>query len=197
MTDGGTPLGLDPEDLDGHTIEELTDYLDAGRVPADPSIDGSPGCALALDALERLRSLTPDLIARDTEEEPEPDASWVQSILDGIAMDARAGRRIPLTPPDEHADLALTEGALRGIVRAAENAFPGILIGRCRIDGDLTVHDAEVALAVEVSVPFGTRIRQFADELRAEIAARIDAHTALRVTAIDITVQDISSGKVE
>ena len=39
------------EDLDGHTIEELSDYLDAGRTPVDASIEGSPGCRIALDAL--------------------------------------------------------------------------------------------------------------------------------------------------
>src|SRR5690606_10365468 len=68
--DDATPLGLDPSDLDGHTIEELTDYLDAGREPANSSIDSSAGCVLALDALERLRALTPALMARDEAAEP-------------------------------------------------------------------------------------------------------------------------------
>ncbi|MEB4613714.1 hypothetical protein OOT08_03585, partial [Leucobacter sp. M11] len=79
-----TVLGMEPEDLDGHTIEELSNYLEAGRAPADPSIDGSPGCKIALDALERLRTLSPELLAADTEAEPEPEESWVQSILAGI-----------------------------------------------------------------------------------------------------------------
>lgn len=194
MTDeGNLPLGLDISDLDGHTIEELTDYLDAGRVPADPSIDGSPGCVLALDALERLRLLTPALVARDEAAEPEADPSWVQSILSGIAMDARSGRRIPLSDPDETSDLAITEGAVRGLIRAAENVFPGILIGRCRLNGDVTASDAEVGVEVDVSVPFGEPILQLVDRLRSEIAARLRRHTRLAVTGIDITVHDIST----
>lgn len=194
MTDeGNLPLGLDISDLDGHTIEELTDYLDAGRTPTDPSIEGSPGCVLALDALERLRALTPVLIARDEAAEPAPETSWVQSILSGIAMDARSGRRIPISDPDETSDLAITEGAVRGLIRAAENVFPGILIGRCRLNGDLTASDAEVAVAVDVSVPFGEPIMQLADRLRSEIAARLRRHTRLAVTGIDITIRDIST----
>jgi len=191
--EGNLPLGLDPGDLDGHTIEELMDYLDAGRSPADPSIEGAPGCVLALDALERLRALTPALVAQDEAAEPEPEASWVQSILSGIAMDARAGRRIPLSDPDDSSDLAITEGAVRGVIRAAENVFPGILIGRCRLNGDVTAIDATVSVEIDVSVPFGQPIVQLANRLRAEIAARLRTHTRLAVTGIDITVHDIST----
>lgn len=189
--EGRMPLGLDPGDLDGHTIEELTDYLDAGRTPADASIDDSPGCALALDALERLRVLTPALMAHDEATEPAPEPGWIQSILSGIALDARSGRRIPLAEPEEGSDLAITEGAVRGLIRAAENVFPGILIGRCRLNGDVTDLDASIGVEVDVSVPFGEPIARLADRLRSEIAARLRVHTRLSVTGIDITVHDI------
>ena len=46
---------LEPGDLDGHSIDELTDYLDAGMQPADPSIDDSPACQNALAAIIRIR----------------------------------------------------------------------------------------------------------------------------------------------
>ncbi|WP_460780258.1 hypothetical protein [Microbacterium shaanxiense] len=191
--DGRLPLGLEPDDLDGHTIEELTDYLDAGRTPADPTIDASPGCALALDAMERLRALTPALMARDEASEPDPEPGWIQSILSGIALDARSGRRIPLVDPDDGSDLAITEGAVRGLIRAAENVFPGILIGRCRLNGDVAVRGAEVGVEIDVSVPFGEPIAQLANRLRSEIAVRLDRHTQFAVTGIDITVHDIST----
>ncbi|MGM7667670.1 hypothetical protein [Microbacterium sp. A93] len=191
--EGRLPLGLDPGDLGGHTIEELTDYLDAGRTPADPSIDDSSGCALALEALARLRALTPELMARDAAAEPEPEPGWIQSILSGIMLDARSGRRIPLADADEASDLAITEGAVRGLIRAAENVFPGILIGRCRLNGDVTERDAPIGVEVDVSVPFGEPIVQLADRLRSEIFARLRAHTRLAVTGIDITVHDIST----
>jgi len=199
MNEHDTPdpwdLTTDPEDLDGHTIEELSDYLDAGRSPVDPSIEGSPGCRIALDALTRLRDLSPQLLAADTAEEPEPDESWVQSILAGIALDARAGRRIPLTTLDPDADLGITEGAVRGAIRAAENIVPGVVFGKCRFDGDITVPAEPVRVSVEVSVPYGQPIPDLVMLLRAEIRERLTAHTTLNVIGIDITVRDIQQAE--
>lgn len=185
------PLRMEPDDLDGHTIEELTDYLDAGRSPADPSIDESAGCRIALDALERLRALTPELIAADTAAESEVDESWVERILSGIALDARAGRRIPIAMDPPGMDAGITEGAVRGVIRAAESIVPGILVGRCRFDGDVTVPGGPVLVRVDVSVPYGMPIPDLADRLRAEISRRLSAHTTLNVTGIDITVSDL------
>lgn len=179
------------EDLDGHTVEELSDYLDAGRTPVRASIEGSPGCRIALDALTRLRELTPELFAADTAAEPEPDETWVQSVLAGIALDARAGRRIPLTTPASDADLGITEGAVRGVIRAAEQTVPGVVVGKCRFDGDVAVPDEPVRVCVDVSVPYGEPIPDLADRLRTEISARLMTHTTLNVTGIDITVHDV------
>jgi uncharacterized alkaline shock family protein YloU len=182
---------MEPEDLDGHTIEELSDYLDSERSPADRSIDESAGCQIALDALERLRALTPELLASDTAAEPEADETWVQSILAGIALDARAGRRIPIVIDLPGADAGITEGAVRGVIRAAENTFPGVLIGRCRFEGDVTVPGEPILVRVDVSVAYGLPILDLVDLLRAEIAMRLRAHTTLNVTGIDITVSDL------
>lgn len=197
MTEDDAPelraLGMEPDDLDGHTIEELTDYLEAGRQPADPSIDGSAGCRLALDALERLRGLTPALIAADTAHEDEADAGWVQQILGEIALDARAGRRIPLASPEPYADLGITEGAVRGLIRGAEEQVPGVVIGRCRIDGELTTVGAPIRVQVDVSVPYGQPIRTMTQRLRSEIDRRLTTHAELHVTEVDITVHDIQS----
>ena len=183
--------GMESEDLDGHNIEELSDYLDAGRTPANPSIDESAGCQIALDALERLRTLTPGLIAADTAAEPQPDESWVHNILAGIAMDARAGRRIPIIVEHSDADLGITEGAVRGVIRAAENMVPGVLVGRCRFDGDVTVPGEPVRVRVEASVPYGSPIPDLVDRLRSEISTRLAMHTTLNVTGVDITVSDL------
>jgi uncharacterized alkaline shock family protein YloU len=193
-------FGMDPEDLDGHTMEELSDYLEAGRTPANPSIDGSPGCQIALDALARLRALTPELLAADTAAEPPPKESWVQGILAGIALDARAGRRIPIDLPVSKADLGITEGAVRGLIRAAENIIPGVLIGKCRFDGDVTVPGEPVRVRIDVSVAYGAPIPDLTERLRQEISARLARHTTLTVTGIDIAVHDLQrlpTGKQE
>lgn len=185
------PRGMELEDLDGHTIEELSDYLDSGRTPANPSIDESAACQIALDALERLRDLTPDLIAADTAAETDADESWVQSILSGITLDARAGRRIPIGIGPDDADAGITEGAVRGAIRSAENTVPGVLVGKCWLDGDVTVPGEAVRVRIDASVPYGATIPDLVDRLRAEIANRLDAHTTLNVAGIDITVSDL------
>ncbi|QYM65199.1 Asp23/Gls24 family envelope stress response protein [Microbacterium sp. Se5.02b] len=184
-------LGLEPTDLDGHTLDELTDYLDAGRQPADRSIDESPGCQLALDALERLHGLGAELIAAEAAAEREVDQGWVDRILSGIAMDARAGRRIRFDSPDPTADLGITEGAIRGLIRSAERAVPGLLIGRCRLDGDLTEPGAPVRVTIDASALHGQPIPLIAEQLRAEVDRDLRAHTPLNVVAIDIAIRDI------
>ena len=184
-------LGLEPTDLDGHTLDELTDYLDAGRLPADRSIDESPGCQLALDALERLHGLGAELIAVETAAEPAVDENWVDRILSGIAMDARSGRRIPFGSPDPRVELGITEGAVRGLIRSAESAVPGLLIGRCRLDGDVTTKDAPIRIEIDASALHGQPIPVVAEQLRAEVDRGLRAHTELNIVAIDIAIRDI------
>lgn len=185
------PLGLEPTDLDGHTLDELTDYLEAGRQPRDPSIEESPGCQIALDALANLRGLGGQLIEHDAAASPDVDASWVDRILDGIALDARAGRRIPFESPEPSIDLGITEGAVRGLIRSAENAVPGLLVGRSRLDGDVTVPGEPIRVDIEASALYGEPLMQITERLRVEVAERLRAHTALNIVAIDIAIRDI------
>ncbi len=180
------------EDLDGHTIEKLSDYLDAGRTPVDASIEGSPGCRIALDALTRLRELTPELLASDTSlrnRSPTTPGCRVFSLA-SLWMRAPGGASHCQRPAPD-ADLGITEGAVRGVIRAAEHTVPGVVIGKCRFDGDVTVPGEPVRVRVDVSVPYGEPIPDLAERLRTEISARVMTHTTLNVTSIDITVHDI------
>ncbi|HEY0261032.1 MAG TPA: hypothetical protein VGC18_14405 [Lacisediminihabitans sp.] len=184
-------LGLDLDELDGHTIDELSDYLDSDRVPADPSIDNSPGCQLALQAMERLRTLSRSLIDADVAAAPVLGEGWVERILDSIAFDARAGRRIPIEHPSATADLGITEGAVRGLIRAAEADVGGVVVGRCRLAGDVAIPGAPVTVSVDASVLWGQPIPENVRLLRNAIAKRLSAHTQLNVVAIDVTIHDI------
>lgn len=184
-------LGLEPDDLDGHTLDELTDYLEAGREPRDPSIEGSAGCQLALDALAHLRGLGGQLIDADTAAMPPVEESWVDRILGGIALDARAGRRIPFVGDDPSEEFAITEGAVRGLVRSAENAVPGILVGRSVLHGDVTEPGSPITVGIEVSALYGTPIPDAVERLRAEVRERVGRHTDLTLAAVDIAVRDI------
>ena len=184
-------LGLEPSDLDGHTLEELTDYLEAGRLPLDPDIEGSPGCQLALDALERLRGLGGQLMEADTAAMPEVDDSWVDRILSGIALDARAGRRIPFEEAEAGVDFGITEGVVRGLIRSAENAVPGILVGHSTLEGDATTVGAPIRITIEVNALYGESILAAVERLRQEVGERVHRHTDLALTGIDITVRDV------
>lgn len=178
-------------DLDGHTLDELEAYLDAGRSPRIDSIEQSPGCQLALESLERLRRLTADMV-REDEQEAATDDSWVDWILSGIALDAHAGRRIPYRDADPH-DLGVTEGAVRGLIRQVEETLEGVVIGRCRLEGDIETSQAPTRIVVEVCLPFGPPIPELADQLRVRILEDVAAHTDLTVAAVDIVVTDVGT----
>ncbi|MFD1715731.1 Asp23/Gls24 family envelope stress response protein [Amnibacterium flavum] len=184
-------LALEPDDLDGHTIDELSDYLDRDMTPPDPSIDGSAGCQIALDALERLREVSRAVLLADQAAPVPPDESWVTRVLLGIAVDARAGRDVPLTSTEPGAELAITEGAIRGLIRAAGDTVGGLLIGRVRLDGDVLVPGAPVRVTVDASVGWGQRIPDVVSRIRDAIHTQLLRHTELNVVAIDVNVHDI------
>jgi uncharacterized alkaline shock family protein YloU len=176
------------DDLDGHTIEELSDYLDAGRKPYDPSIENSPGCRIALDALVRLRSASLRLLEAEATDEPEPEESWIGGILANIGREARAGRRIPIEHPDPAADLGITEGSVRGLIRAAADTVDGLIVGRTALEGDVTVPGEPITVALEATAYFGHPIPATTELLREAVRSALELHTDLVITAVDVTI---------
>ena len=179
------------DELSGHTFEELSDYLDRDRTPADPSIDGSPECQTALSGMQRLRRTHRALLRRDVLRESEREDSWVSSILQHISLEARAGRDIPISHPSPTARLSVTEGAVRGILRAAGDNVPGIIVGRCRLDGKVSEPGAPVTVRVDATVLEGENIPSLADRLREALYTALRQHTELAVEAVDITIRDL------
>lgn len=179
--------------LNGHTIEQLSDYLDSGRTPADPSIDDSPDCEIALRGLERLRRAQQVLLDRDLERASLRDDDWVASILNNITLEAHAGREIPLTHPSPTARLVVTEGAVRGILRETGDRMQNVFVGRCVLVGDITVPGASIAIRVDVTVFPGENIPRLAEQLRHAMFASLGKYTELIVSAIDITVSDLQA----
>ena len=185
----------DPDDdaLDGHSIEQLSDYLDAGRTPRDESIESSPGCLIALASLERLRVAAWVLIEAEADAEPERDSAWIGRLMGTISREARAGRDIPISSDDASVALSVTEGSVRGLIRAAGDEVGGVLIASCALDGDVTVPGEPVVVAVTASVAWGLSLPQLAAELRASITAALTRHTELLIERIDVTISDIHS----
>lgn len=176
--------------VDGHSLDELSDYLDRGRQPPDLSIDESPECQVALTSLQRLRDVSTASLALDVARQPQVDESWLRGVLSGIAREARAGRDIPLASKPA-TSLAITEGAVRGVLRAAGERVDGVVIGRCRLDGDVTRPGAPVVVRIDASVLWGLRIPEVAELVRRAVAQDLMRHTELVIASIDVTVHDV------
>lgn len=178
------------DSLDGHTIEELGDYLDSGREPRDASIENSPGCQLALESLERLRTSTWAMLEAEARDRPDDDA-WLGRVMAGIAREAHAGRAIPIAHPDPSVSLAVTEGSVRGLVRAAGDGIDGVLVASCTLVGDVTVPGEPIDVNTTVSVVFGQNLHAVAQAVRERIAESLALHTELLVRSINVTVGDV------
>lgn len=188
MTESRSPL--DPQFLDGHTVEELSDYLDRGRTPADPAIESSPGAQNALAALARLRSIAPKVLEADAKARKPRNDGWIQRILDQIGVQAHAGRDIPIHHDEVGADLSISEGAVRAIVREVGDDLDGAIVERCRLDGEVDVPGSPVTIRIDISIFDGADSRQVLESLREGILAALALHTELTVAEVIIHVQD-------
>ncbi|QHC68240.1 Asp23/Gls24 family envelope stress response protein [Rathayibacter oskolensis] len=179
------------DDFDGHTLDELSDYLDRGRQPYDPSIEGSAACRLALANLTRLNELSARALRRESEREPDRDEVWIAGLLDAIRAEVRSGRDVPVRHPDPTLRLALTEAAVRGMIRRAGDTMGGVIMGRCTLDGDVTTPGAVIRVDVTFALEFGLTVAEVGDRLRERIRYALERHTELVVGAIDVTVDDV------
>ncbi|TPW71675.1 Asp23/Gls24 family envelope stress response protein [Schumannella sp. 10F1B-5-1] len=189
----------------GYDLEALSAYADRGRTPAIAAIDADPECLAVLDSIERLGTLTRELVADDAERMPPPDENWIRALLESITREVRAGRDIPFPESDDTARFVVTEGAVRQLLREAGDAVPGVLVGRVGLrvtaapgagdDGSGTT-EATPALDradvdVRISVAHGTPLAAAADAVRAAASAALLRSTPLEPGAIDVTIDDI------
>jgi hypothetical protein len=183
------------DDLDGHPMEELGDYLDRGRTPYDPSIENSAACRLALANMARVQELARNALERESELDPDRDDAWISGLLDTIRTEIRSGRDVPIGHPDPTLRLALTEAAVRGMIRRAGDTMGGVVMGRCVLDGDVTTPGQPIRVEVTASIEYGLAVDATADRLRGRIAAALDEHTELDVVRIDVTIDDVYPGE--
>jgi hypothetical protein len=172
------------------TLERLADYLDAGREPYDPVIEDVPENAGQLAVLERLRSLSGQIVADDAAAEPAPDPSWFSAVMDRVRREARSGRDIPLLSDGLGDRLHMTEGAVRGLIREAGDTVPGAVVISCSIDGSLSELGAPLHVEVVISALRGEFVPVMADEVREAVALRLIGQE-LVVESVDIVVGDI------
>ncbi|MFS4505458.1 Asp23/Gls24 family envelope stress response protein [Clavibacter sp. Sh2141] len=191
--DGDRLPGAPALDADGEPLDmaALADYLDRGRTPRVAAYEDDPEVRNALRALERVRDLGRELVQVEAEEADAPGDDFFRGVLSHISRESRAGRDIPLSHPDPAVRLALTEGAVRTLVRQAGDEVPGVLVGRCTLDGDVTRAGEPVRVALTVSVVWGEPLPELAQRVRERVHAALLRHTELRVAGIDVTVVDV------
>lgn len=178
-------------EYDGHSIEELSEYLDRGRSPANKRIESSAKCRAALQQLEQLQDLGNRWFNDRVAAEAQHSESWIAGMLRAIAKYPRQGRHIPLPGSHAAAGLTISESALAGIVRTAEHMVPGVIIGRCRFRGEVAEAGAPILIEIDASVPFGVPITVVATRLREAIATTVHEQTGLNICGIDIRVRDL------
>jgi hypothetical protein len=186
--DPAPALDADGEPLD---MAALADYLDRGRTPRVAAYEDDPEVRNALRSLEHMRDLGRELVQVEAEEAEAPGDDFFRGVLTHISRESRAGRDIPLSHPDPGVRLALTEGAVRALVRQAGDEVPGVLIGRCTLDGDVTRAGEPVRVALTMSVVWGDPLPDLAQRVRERVHAALLRHTELRVEGIDVTVVDV------
>jgi uncharacterized alkaline shock family protein YloU len=181
---------VDDENLDGFTIAELSDYLDRGRTPRDASIEASPAAQNALAALSRLRTVAPRIIDADATTFAARDENWITRILDQIGVQARAGRDIPIPHDVPGARLAITEGAVRALVREAGDETDGLIVERTHLDGELERAHAQVDVQVVVSIFADAEKAPVIAEFQERVRRALETHTDLSLRRVTVRVHD-------
>ncbi|ROS48850.1 Asp23/Gls24 family envelope stress response protein [Frigoribacterium sp. PhB24] len=192
-TDDRSPLDApEPDDtVDGIPVDRLSDYLDAGREPRDPDIEGSAACRLYLQSLARVHDLSRASLEHEAAREPDRDGAWIDGLLDSIKREVVGGREIPVSHPDPAVRLSVTEAAARGLVRRAGDGQSGVVLGSTTFEGDLSTAGATVSVRVTAAARYGLDLGVVSDELRGRIAETLTRHTGLDVTRVDVHIDDV------
>jgi len=189
--DGLDPLVAPDELVDGRTLDDLEAYLDRGRLPRDPAIESSAACRLALRALEQVRGLSLAVLEDEAARLPARDDRWIAGLVASIKAEVVSGRDIPLRHPDPGIRLAVTEAAVRGLLRQVGDLVDGVLVRSSGLEGDVSEPGAPIEVTLRVTTRYGLPARDVAQALRAAVASALDRHTQLTVTAVHVLVDDV------
>lgn len=179
------------------TLDEISDYLDAGCQPRNEKLEADPEAAHALAQLRRLRGITGQLASQ--EEQPQQQDGWWQKIVDGISAEVAAGREIPVPAKNPSVELAITEGAVKALIRDAADTVTSCIVTKIVFSDSVTVIGDPVTVTLNVSatketVTSGTAIATAAEELREAVLQALQTHTVLNIAAIDIQITDVEGG---
>ncbi|MFC8040994.1 Asp23/Gls24 family envelope stress response protein [Paenarthrobacter sp. NPDC057355] len=175
----------------GHSLAELSAYLDTGYITDPAHVEVCPECQAGLASLRRLSELGHELLASDVAAAGSGNDDWMQDILANLHLELRPGRSIPLRTEDPQDALWETEGSVSALIRSVVDSMPGTAAGKCRLTGDITTPGTGIDVDVEIAVVYGRSMEEHADALRNELAAVLGVQTELNIQAINITVTDV------
>lgn len=175
----------------GHTLEDLSLYLDTGEFADPKHLDECPECRNGLDSLRRLSATSDELLNLDLAEAGSGNDDWMKSILANLKLELRPGRSIPISSDDPADTLTETEGSIFALIRSVADNTPGTVAGRVRLEGDVTIPGEPITVSLDLAVAFGLPVVRSAEDLRGELMDALALHTELNIAAIDIAVTDV------
>ncbi|GGH62200.1 hypothetical protein [Rothia aerolata] len=188
------------------TLDELSDWLldeenqveTSEHTALSAHIDRCPICSQRVSSLRQLTRVTSDLKEHDLAEQTQ-DTGWLDTILSNIVFETRSGRSIPLASDFEQDSLSVTEGAVIAAVRSAADTLDDVLIGKCRLHGDLETLGAPVTVEVTASLRSGGDRVQSTIRLRELIVAELARVSEMNVEKISIEFNEFfeSTGSSE
>lgn len=185
-------MSISHDTLDcGHSLGELSAYLDTGEFSDPGHLESCPECQSGLATLGRLSEFAGDLVHADLAEAGSGTDDWMQSILSNLRLELRPGRTIPLHSDNPADALSETEGAVTALIRSLVDAIPGTAAGKCRLLGDVTEPGAGISVHVDVAVVYGHHLEERATSVRGVVADALRTQTELNITGISVTVTDV------
>lgn len=196
----------------GTELAVLVEQVAEAGEPEDPRHQA--GCAYCQTTLVRLEQVW-GVVREVAREEPAPPFSLVETVLLRIRRGLfPAVSTLPLeqvVPRLVHALLAADRGTTRiadavvaDIARAAARRVPRTrLLGRWNrqlarpagwVSGDgiaVEVADTSVRITLQLALPYGASVPETTAAMRETVIADVEALTGLRVTAVDLSVDDV------
>ncbi|MBW5423471.1 Asp23/Gls24 family envelope stress response protein [Streptomyces sp. BG9H] len=175
---------------------------------ADPHAAACPHCTEALNTLRHLEDVVSAARATEPREQETDASALVGRVMDVVRLELRPGRTLPLGEEEE--DAWIVEAAAARTVRAAAETLPGVRAGSCRIEvrsqntdtGTETdtgtaapagrLRRGPVGIRLEVEAPLTWHLQELAEQVRHRVLEAVDAELGMRVTAVDVTITDIT-----
>lgn len=182
----------------GRQIDDVWDRIED---PPDEHELTCPDCRAARASLDELSAATRELVAVDAADTTlRTSSAGLTNIMAVARAEVRRGRRLPLRQPlpDQVVEeLTISEQAVAAVIRQTADRMPGIEAGRCRVEFDESVipaaqgEAATIKASLRVRVAADLAIPVVVQALRDEIIEVVLARIGIRVSAVDVVVEDV------